>query len=69
MVRLFKNKGGRMKNFWLDMFYDLENTRDDWVAKNWSATIQKDLESIEDAIKNYDLIKALGIIENCKEYY
>ena len=58
-----------MKPFWQDDFYDPELSDGDIIAETYGKIIHSDLTAIEDAIRNYDLIKALSILADCKEYY
>lgn len=58
-----------MKDFWQDMFYDLERMDEEAIADLWGGQLRNDFDSIKEAIESYDLIKALAIIEDCKSYY
>lgn len=58
--------------FFVDLLYDLfENERctKENAVKVSSDMIKADFEKIEDAIKDFDLQKALKLIEDAKGYY
>ena len=60
-----------MKAFWSDMFFDLQqgNETEEGSAKQSGEFIRDDFDQIERAIKDFDLKKALILIEEAKDNY
>jgi hypothetical protein len=60
-----------MKAFWDNLFFDIRESGDtnEVFAFKAGNEIRDDLRRVEDAIREYDLIKALTLIHELKNYY
>ena len=60
-----------MKNFWADLFFDMKESglTEKGAADFAGKYIRDDADRIERAIKDFDLKKALSLIEEMKKDY
>jgi len=60
-----------MKEFWSDLFFDMEecDLTNEKAAEQYGSGICGDFDDIERAIKDFDLKRALILIQKAKKYY